>query len=97
MFSLHALSQVVDDQCAFFSNIELLKERPTHLLVFMQHVFLQFDPAPMVRTAAPITQVLIACVSVCVCVFNRWLITQTIVFLCVCHSSSTINLTVTGF
>ncbi|KAG7216922.1 hypothetical protein INR49_001576 [Caranx melampygus] len=38
---------VVEDQCAYFNNIELLKERPTHLLVFMQHVFLQFDPAPM--------------------------------------------------
>uniref|UniRef100_A0A665WF27 Rho guanine nucleotide exchange factor (GEF) 1b n=1 Tax=Echeneis naucrates TaxID=173247 RepID=A0A665WF27_ECHNA len=25
----------------------LLKDRPTHLLVFMQHVFLQFDPAPL--------------------------------------------------
>lgn len=80
MFSLHAVSQVVDDQCTYFNNIELLKERPTHLLVFMQHVFLQFDPAPMVRTAAPITQVLSACVSVCV----QQMINHTnIFFLCV--------------
>ncbi|GAA6220331.1 rho guanine nucleotide exchange factor 1 isoform X6 [Lates japonicus] len=39
------LNDVVDDQ--YFNNIEQLKERPTHLLVFMQHVFLQFDPAPV--------------------------------------------------
>ncbi|XP_071326342.1 rho guanine nucleotide exchange factor 1 isoform X3 [Trachinotus anak] len=38
---------VTDDQCKLFNNIELLKVRPTHLLVFMQHVFLQFDPAPV--------------------------------------------------
>nr|XP_043889486.1 rho guanine nucleotide exchange factor 1b isoform X2 [Solea senegalensis] len=37
----------VDDQCTLFNNIDLLKGRPTHLLVFMQHVFLQFDPAPL--------------------------------------------------
>ncbi|KAM9851520.1 rho guanine nucleotide exchange factor 1 isoform 2-T3 [Aulostomus maculatus] len=41
------LNDVADDQCACFSGIELLKERPTHLLVFMQHVILQFDPAPL--------------------------------------------------
>ncbi|XP_051920946.1 rho guanine nucleotide exchange factor 1b isoform X4 [Hippocampus zosterae] len=40
------LNEVVDDQC-FFSSIEMLKERPAHLLVFMQHVILQFDPAPL--------------------------------------------------
>ncbi|XP_035503246.2 rho guanine nucleotide exchange factor 1b isoform X5 [Scophthalmus maximus] len=41
------LNDVVDDQCKHFDDIEKLKDRPTHLLVFMQHVFLQFDPAPM--------------------------------------------------
>lgn len=37
----------VDDQCSHFQSIELLKERPTHLLVFLQHVILQFDCAPL--------------------------------------------------
>ncbi|XP_041843084.1 rho guanine nucleotide exchange factor 1b isoform X2 [Melanotaenia boesemani] len=41
------LSDVVDDQCTHFTSIEHLKDRPTHLLVFMQHVILQFDPAPL--------------------------------------------------
>ncbi|XP_034729099.1 rho guanine nucleotide exchange factor 1b isoform X1 [Etheostoma cragini] len=41
------LNDVMDDQCAHFNNIDVLKERPTHLLVFMQHVILQFDPAPL--------------------------------------------------
>ncbi|XP_057689747.1 rho guanine nucleotide exchange factor 1b isoform X2 [Corythoichthys intestinalis] len=40
------LNDVVDERC-LFSSIEMLKERPTHLLVFMQHVILQFDPAPL--------------------------------------------------
>ncbi|XP_077382413.1 rho guanine nucleotide exchange factor 1 isoform X2 [Festucalex cinctus] len=40
------LNEVVDEQC-LFSSIEMLKERPAHLLVFMQHVILQFDPAPL--------------------------------------------------
>ncbi|XP_063735902.1 rho guanine nucleotide exchange factor 1b isoform X2 [Eleginops maclovinus] len=41
------LNDVTDDQCTHFNNIELLKVRPTHLLVFMQHVILQFEPAPL--------------------------------------------------
>uniref|UniRef100_A0A8D0D8K7 Rho guanine nucleotide exchange factor (GEF) 1 n=1 Tax=Sander lucioperca TaxID=283035 RepID=A0A8D0D8K7_SANLU len=41
------LNDVMEDQCAHFNNIDQLKERPTHLLVFMQHVILQFDPAPL--------------------------------------------------
>ncbi|XP_078108623.1 rho guanine nucleotide exchange factor 1 isoform X4 [Sander vitreus] len=41
------LNDVMDDQCVHFKNIDVLKERPTHLLVFMQHVILQFDPAPL--------------------------------------------------
>lgn len=45
-----SVSQVVDDQCTCFGSIEQLKDRPTHLLVFMQHVILQFDPAPLVST-----------------------------------------------
>lgn len=56
LFVFFGPSQVVDDQCAVFNSIEQLKDRPTHLLVFMQHVFLQFDPAPMVRTTARIMQ-----------------------------------------
>uniref|UniRef100_A0A665WF01 Rho guanine nucleotide exchange factor (GEF) 1b n=1 Tax=Echeneis naucrates TaxID=173247 RepID=A0A665WF01_ECHNA len=35
------------NDCTQFNHIDLLKDRPTHLLVFMQHVFLQFDPAPL--------------------------------------------------
>ncbi|KAM3613684.1 uncharacterized protein V6R79_003531 [Siganus canaliculatus] len=41
------LTDVVDDQCSHFNSIDQLKDRPTHLLVFMQHVILQFDPAPL--------------------------------------------------
>ncbi|XP_034553070.1 rho guanine nucleotide exchange factor 1b isoform X2 [Notolabrus celidotus] len=41
------LTDVADDQCTAFNNIESLKDRPTHLLVFLQHVILQFDPAPL--------------------------------------------------
>ncbi|XP_039973615.1 rho guanine nucleotide exchange factor 1b isoform X2 [Xiphias gladius] len=41
------LNDVPDDQCTYFNSIDQLKDRPTHLLVFMQHVFLQFDPAPL--------------------------------------------------
>uniref|UniRef100_A0A671WE95 Rho guanine nucleotide exchange factor (GEF) 1 n=1 Tax=Sparus aurata TaxID=8175 RepID=A0A671WE95_SPAAU len=41
------LTDVVDDQCPCFNNIDQLKDRPAHLLVFMQHVILQFDPAPL--------------------------------------------------
>ncbi|XP_039536170.1 rho guanine nucleotide exchange factor 1b isoform X3 [Pimephales promelas] len=38
---------MVDDQCSHFNSIELLKSRPTHLLVFIHHVMLQFDCAPV--------------------------------------------------
>ncbi|XP_036414402.1 rho guanine nucleotide exchange factor 1b isoform X2 [Colossoma macropomum] len=41
------LNQTVDDQCYYFNSIELLKSRPTHLLVFLHHVILQFDCAPV--------------------------------------------------
>ncbi|KAM6967633.1 rho guanine nucleotide exchange factor 1 [Aplochiton taeniatus] len=40
------LDPMVDD-CSIFSSIDLLKERPTHLLVFLHHVILQFDCAPL--------------------------------------------------
>uniref|UniRef100_A0A8C7G2K1 Rho guanine nucleotide exchange factor (GEF) 1 n=1 Tax=Oncorhynchus kisutch TaxID=8019 RepID=A0A8C7G2K1_ONCKI len=36
-------SQTVDDHSSHFTSIELVKSRPTHLLVFLQHVILQFD------------------------------------------------------
>ncbi|XP_065101641.2 rho guanine nucleotide exchange factor 1 isoform X2 [Paramisgurnus dabryanus] len=38
---------MVDDHCSHFTSIELLKNRPTHLLVFLHHVMLQFDCAPV--------------------------------------------------
>ncbi|XP_058602332.1 rho guanine nucleotide exchange factor 1b isoform X3 [Onychostoma macrolepis] len=38
---------IVDDQCSHFNSIDLLKSRPTHLLVFVHHVMLQFDTAPV--------------------------------------------------
>ncbi|KAK2903011.1 hypothetical protein Q8A67_007724 [Cirrhinus molitorella] len=38
---------MVDDQCSHFNSIELLKSKPTHLLVFIHHVMLQFDTAPV--------------------------------------------------
>ncbi|XP_046896207.1 rho guanine nucleotide exchange factor 1b isoform X2 [Hypomesus transpacificus] len=41
------LVTTVDDQCSHFNSIELVKTRPTHLLVFLQHVILQFDCAPL--------------------------------------------------
>ncbi|XP_038124058.1 rho guanine nucleotide exchange factor 1b isoform X3 [Cyprinodon tularosa] len=41
------LADPADDKCPYFDNIETLKKRPTHLLVFMQHVILQFDPTPL--------------------------------------------------
>ncbi|XP_074511008.1 rho guanine nucleotide exchange factor 1 isoform X1 [Sebastes fasciatus] len=41
------LNEVVDDQSPYFNHIDLLKEHPTHLLVFIQHIILQFDPAPL--------------------------------------------------
>ncbi|XP_064204689.1 rho guanine nucleotide exchange factor 1-like isoform X2 [Anguilla rostrata] len=41
------LGPTVDDQCSHFNSIDLLKDRPTHLLVFLHHVLLQFDTAPL--------------------------------------------------
>lgn len=38
---------MVDDQSSHFNSIELLKYKPTHLLVFIHHVMLQFDCAPV--------------------------------------------------
>uniref|UniRef100_A0A8B9J7F7 Rho guanine nucleotide exchange factor (GEF) 1b n=1 Tax=Astyanax mexicanus TaxID=7994 RepID=A0A8B9J7F7_ASTMX len=47
LLSSFAVFQTVDDQCSHFNSIELLKSRPTHLLVFLHHVILQFDCAPV--------------------------------------------------
>lgn len=33
----------VDDNCSHFQCIELLKDRPTYLIIFLHHVILQFD------------------------------------------------------
>ncbi|XP_041799396.1 rho guanine nucleotide exchange factor 1b isoform X3 [Chelmon rostratus] len=41
------LNEVWDEQSKHFNSVNQLKDRPTHLLVFMQHVILQFDPAPL--------------------------------------------------
>ncbi|XP_039886188.1 rho guanine nucleotide exchange factor 1b isoform X7 [Simochromis diagramma] len=41
------LNEYVEDRSNTFNHIEQLKSRPTHLLVFLQHVILQFDPAPL--------------------------------------------------
>ncbi|XP_005736229.1 rho guanine nucleotide exchange factor 1 isoform X1 [Pundamilia nyererei] len=41
------LNEYVEDRSNTFNYIEQLKSRPTHLLVFLQHVILQFDPAPL--------------------------------------------------
>uniref|UniRef100_A0A4W4H3F1 DH domain-containing protein n=1 Tax=Electrophorus electricus TaxID=8005 RepID=A0A4W4H3F1_ELEEL len=41
------LDPTIDDQCIHFTSMELLKARPTHLLVFLHHVILQFDCAPV--------------------------------------------------
>ncbi|XP_057195407.1 rho guanine nucleotide exchange factor 1b isoform X2 [Triplophysa rosa] len=38
---------MVDDNCSHFTSIDLLKSKPTHLLVFLHHVMLQFDCAPV--------------------------------------------------
>ncbi|XP_064425564.1 rho guanine nucleotide exchange factor 1b isoform X2 [Latimeria chalumnae] len=40
------LDPSVDDQCSHFQSIELVKRKPTHLMVFLHHVILQFEPAP---------------------------------------------------
>ncbi|XP_069796032.1 LOW QUALITY PROTEIN: rho guanine nucleotide exchange factor 1-like [Narcine bancroftii] len=34
---------LVDDKCSYFQCIDLLKERPTYLIIFLHHVILQFD------------------------------------------------------
>ncbi|CAL8258612.1 unnamed protein product [Boreogadus saida] len=41
------LNEVPDSQCPHFNCIEKLKGRPTHLLVFLHHVILQFDCAAL--------------------------------------------------
>uniref|UniRef100_A0A8C6TBY3 Rho guanine nucleotide exchange factor (GEF) 1b n=1 Tax=Neogobius melanostomus TaxID=47308 RepID=A0A8C6TBY3_9GOBI len=41
------LNDVGDDQCKYFGSIDQLKDHPAHLLTFIQHVILQFDPAPL--------------------------------------------------
>ncbi|XP_059920116.1 rho guanine nucleotide exchange factor 1b isoform X4 [Gadus macrocephalus] len=41
------LNEVQDSQCPHFNCIEQLKGRPTHLLVFLHHVILQFDCAAL--------------------------------------------------
>lgn len=61
-----------DDQCKHFNSIEQLKHRPTHLLVFIQHVILQFDPAPLVRTTTPTSAALRHSACVCVCVNSTY-------------------------
>ncbi|XP_059833534.1 rho guanine nucleotide exchange factor 1-like [Hypanus sabinus] len=37
------LASQVDDTCSHFQCIDLLKDRPTYLIIFLHHVILQFD------------------------------------------------------
>ncbi|XP_075907111.1 rho guanine nucleotide exchange factor 1 isoform X3 [Nelusetta ayraudi] len=46
-FENDLMNDAVDDHSGRFNSIEQLREKPTHLLVFLQHVILQFDPAPL--------------------------------------------------
>ncbi|KAJ8005247.1 hypothetical protein DPEC_G00144660 [Dallia pectoralis] len=41
------LDPSVDDHSSHFASIELVKGRPTHLLVFLHHVILQFECSPL--------------------------------------------------
>ncbi|XP_028971535.2 rho guanine nucleotide exchange factor 1b isoform X2 [Esox lucius] len=41
------LDPTVDDNSSHFASIDLVKGRPTHLLVFLNHVILQFDCSPL--------------------------------------------------
>uniref|UniRef100_A0A8C6NK29 Rho guanine nucleotide exchange factor (GEF) 1 n=1 Tax=Nothobranchius furzeri TaxID=105023 RepID=A0A8C6NK29_NOTFU len=43
------MTDLLDDNCTYFNDMKELKKHPTHLLVFLHHVILQFDPAPLVR------------------------------------------------
>ncbi|KAL8219693.1 UNVERIFIED_CONTAM: hypothetical protein K2H54_031285 [Gekko kuhli] len=45
------LLQNPDAQSGLFQNLEVLKEHPTYLMVFLQHVVLQFDSSPVVSPA----------------------------------------------
>ncbi|XP_071969880.1 rho guanine nucleotide exchange factor 1 isoform X2 [Engystomops pustulosus] len=37
----------VDDQESYFQSIELVKDHPAYIMVFLHHVVLQFDPSPL--------------------------------------------------
>ncbi|XP_066463216.1 rho guanine nucleotide exchange factor 1 isoform X6 [Eleutherodactylus coqui] len=37
----------VDDQQSYFQSIELVKDHPAYIMVFLNHVVLQFDPSPL--------------------------------------------------
>lgn len=65
-------SQTVDDHSSHFTSIELVKSRPTHLLVFLQHVILQFDCSSLVRTTVCVCMVMYC--LVCVWVFMSMLV-----------------------
>ncbi|KAM4651915.1 rho guanine nucleotide exchange factor 1 isoform 3-T3 [Discoglossus pictus] len=41
------IEQNVDDQSSYFQSIELVKDHPAYITVFLQHVVLQFDPSPL--------------------------------------------------
>uniref|UniRef100_A0A1A8FC88 Rho guanine nucleotide exchange factor (GEF) 1b n=1 Tax=Nothobranchius korthausae TaxID=1143690 RepID=A0A1A8FC88_9TELE len=41
------MTDLPDDNCTYFNDMKELKKHPTHLLVFLHHVILQFDPAPL--------------------------------------------------
>ncbi|XP_056399749.1 rho guanine nucleotide exchange factor 1 isoform X6 [Hyla sarda] len=37
----------VDDQQSYFQSIELVKDHPAYIMVFLHHAVLQFDPSPL--------------------------------------------------
>ncbi|XP_030068886.1 rho guanine nucleotide exchange factor 1 isoform X2 [Microcaecilia unicolor] len=41
------IDPAVDDQSSYFQSIELVKEHPAYIMVFLQHVVLQFDCSPL--------------------------------------------------
>nr|XP_033818478.1 rho guanine nucleotide exchange factor 1 [Geotrypetes seraphini] len=43
------IDPAVDDQSSYFQSIELVKEHPAYIMVFLQHVVLQFDCSPLMK------------------------------------------------
>lgn len=43
------LEMNAEEQNSQFQSLEQVKRRPAHLMAFLQHVALQFEPGPLVR------------------------------------------------